>query len=92
MWAWEWETIIAGLAAVIIGEAFVGRGSVMVALVGVMLGSLVYRLVIAFALSFRWGPLSLTPSGPESHHRTSRDGSTGISADKGARLKSRVAS
>ncbi len=55
-------TIIAGLAAVIIGEAFIGERSVLLALVGVMLGSVIYRLAIAAALSFRWGSLSLTPS------------------------------
>jgi putative tryptophan/tyrosine transport system permease protein len=55
-------TIIAGLAAVIIGEAFMGERSVFLALVGVMLGSILYRLAIAAALSFRWGSLSLTPS------------------------------
>lgn len=55
-------TIIAGLAAVIIGEAFIGERSVIAALVGVLLGSLIYRLAIAAALSFRWGSLSLTPS------------------------------
>ncbi|MBI4964011.1 MAG: ABC transporter permease [Desulfomonile tiedjei] len=55
-------TIIAGLAAVIIGEAFVGGRSVFVATIGVILGSVVYRLVVAAALSFRFGPLSLAPS------------------------------
>lgn len=55
-------TIIAGLAAVIIGEAFVDERSVLVALLGVVIGSLIYRLVIAAALNFRWGSLSLTPS------------------------------
>lgn len=55
-------TIIAGLAAVIIGEAFVGERSVFVATAGVILGSVIYRLVIAAALSFRFGSLSLTPS------------------------------
>lgn len=55
-------TIIAGLASVIIGEAFVGERSVFTATVGVILGSIVYRLVIAAALSFRFGSLSLTPS------------------------------
>jgi putative ABC transport system permease protein len=54
--------IIAGLASVIIGEAFLGTRSVVVATLGVMLGSVIYRLVIAAALSFRFGSLSLTPS------------------------------
>jgi putative ABC transport system permease protein len=55
-------TIIAGLAAVIIGEAFVGERSVVVATAGVILGSVLYRVVIAAALSFRFGAISLTPS------------------------------
>ena len=55
-------TIIAGLAAVIIGEAFVGERSVVWCTIGVVLGSIIYRLVIAAALSFRFGSLSLTPS------------------------------
>jgi putative ABC transport system permease protein len=55
-------TIIAGLASVIIGEVFVGERSVAVATLGVFLGSVIYRLAIAAALSFRFGSLSLTPS------------------------------
>jgi putative ABC transport system permease protein len=55
-------TIIAGLAAVIIGEAFVGRRSVFVCTLGVIFGSVVYRLAVAAALNFRFGALSLTPS------------------------------
>lgn len=55
-------TIIAGLASVILGEAFLGRSSVVVCTLGVILGSVAYRLAIAAALSFRVGSLSLTPS------------------------------
>ncbi len=55
-------TIVAGLASVILGEALVGDGSVGRALVGVVLGSVVYRLAIATALSVRFGDLALTPS------------------------------
>jgi len=55
-------TIVAGLAAVIIGEAFVGERSIFVATIGVILGSVIYRLAVAGALSFRIGSLSLTPS------------------------------
>ncbi len=55
-------TIIAGLASVIIGEAFVGERSIVTATIGVILGSVIYRLVIAAALSFRFGAISLTPS------------------------------
>ncbi|WP_025322017.1 ABC transporter permease [Deferrisoma camini] len=55
-------TIVAGLASVILGEALVGDGSVGRALLGVVLGSVVYRLAIATALSVRFGDLALTPS------------------------------
>lgn len=55
-------TIIAGLASVIIGEAFLGERSVFVSTLGVILGSVLYRLAIATALSFRVGSLTLTPS------------------------------
>jgi putative ABC transport system permease protein len=55
-------TIIAGLASVIIGEAFLGERSVFVATLGVIVGSVIYRLAIAVALSFRVGAVSLTPS------------------------------
>jgi len=55
-------TIVAGLASVILGEALVGDGSVGRALIGVVLGSVVYRLAIATALSVRFGDLALTPS------------------------------
>jgi len=55
-------TIIAGLASVIIGEAFLGERSVLIATLGVIVGSVVYRLAIAAALTFRFGNLSLTPS------------------------------
>jgi putative ABC transport system permease protein len=55
-------TIVAGLASVIIGEAFVGHRSVAVATAGVILGSVIYRIVIAAALSFRFGAINLTPS------------------------------
>jgi len=55
-------TIIAGLASVIIGEALVGERSVMGSTLGVILGSVVYRLAIAAALSFRFGDLRVEPS------------------------------
>jgi putative ABC transport system permease protein len=55
-------TIIAGLASVIIGEAFVGERSVLAAIIGVILGSVIYRLAIAAALSFKFGAISLNPS------------------------------
>jgi len=55
-------TIVAGLASVIIGEAFLGGSSVSRATFAVIVGSVLYRLVITAALSFRFGSLSLTPS------------------------------
>ncbi len=55
-------TIVAGLASVILGEALVGGRSVGRAILGAVLGSLVYRLAIATALSLRFGELALTPS------------------------------
>ncbi|HMK36033.1 MAG TPA: ABC transporter permease [Desulfomonilaceae bacterium] len=55
-------TIVAGLASVIIGEAFMGDRSVFVATASVILGSVLYRMAIAAALSFRFGALSLNPS------------------------------
>ncbi len=55
-------TIIAGLAAVIIGEAFVGGRSIFVATIGVIFGSVIYRLAVGRGLNFRIGSLSLTPS------------------------------
>lgn len=43
-------TIIIGLAAVIIGETFLPPNRIYKALIGVIVGALVYRLIIAFAL------------------------------------------
>lgn len=44
-------TIVAGLAAVIIGEAILGKGSIFLALIGCAIGSILYRIGIGFALS-----------------------------------------
>jgi putative ABC transport system permease protein len=43
-------TIVVGLAAVIIGETILPRPTVLAAVVGCVVGSLLYRLVVAFAL------------------------------------------
>lgn len=43
-------TIVAGLAAVIIGEAILGKGSIFLALIGCAIGSILYRIGIGFAL------------------------------------------
>jgi len=55
-------TIVAGLASVIIGEAIIGELTVFRATLGVIIGSVIYRLSIALALSLRIGTLQLTPS------------------------------
>lgn len=44
-------TIVSGLAAVIIGEAILGKGSILLALIGCAIGSILYRIGIGFALS-----------------------------------------
>lgn len=55
-------TIVAGLASVIVGETLFGCRSIGRALLAALLGSLVYRLAIALALSFKLGQFSFTPS------------------------------
>jgi len=54
-------TVVAGLASVIVGEAVLSSSSVLKAIVGVVLGSMVYRLAVAFALSVELGPIKLSP-------------------------------
>ncbi|ULO05383.1 ABC transporter permease [Paenibacillus sp. 19GGS1-52] len=46
--------IVIGLASVIIGEAVFGSGSVFRATLAVVLGSIVYRIVVALALRVEW--------------------------------------
>jgi putative ABC transport system permease protein len=55
-------TIVAGLASVIIGEALLGEMTVFRATLGVIIGSIIYRLAIAFALSLRIGGFVISPS------------------------------
>lgn len=55
-------TIVAGLASVIIGEALLGEMTVFKATLGVVIGSVIYRLAIAFALSLRIGGFVISPS------------------------------
>jgi putative ABC transport system permease protein len=55
-------TIVAGLASVIIGEAILGEMTVFRATLGVIIGSVIYRLAIAFALSLRIGGFVISPS------------------------------
>lgn len=44
-------TVVVGLASVIMGESFLKSGTVLKALLGCVIGSLVYRFVISFALN-----------------------------------------
>ncbi|EGE57326.1 putative sugar ABC transporter, permease protein [Rhizobium etli CNPAF512] len=44
-------TIVVGLAAVIIGETLLGRRGLLIALIGCVLGSILYRIAIQLALS-----------------------------------------
>lgn len=46
--------IVIGLASVIIGEAIIGAGSVFIATLAVIVGSIVYRVVVALALRVDW--------------------------------------
>lgn len=55
-------TIVAGLASVIVGETLFGCRTIGRALLAVLLGSVVYRLTIAMALSLKLGQFSFTPS------------------------------
>lgn len=54
-------TVVAGLASVIVGEAVLSSSTVLKAVVGVVLGSMIYRLAVAFALSVELGPIKLSP-------------------------------
>lgn len=55
-------TIVAGLASVIIGETIFGCRTIVRALLAAVLGSVAYRLAIAFALSLDLGEFQVTPS------------------------------
>ncbi|MNR40895.1 hypothetical protein D3C85_1592270 [compost metagenome] len=46
--------IVVGLASVIIGEAIFGARSVFQATLAAVLGSIVYRIVVALALRVEW--------------------------------------
>ncbi|RKP51537.1 ABC transporter permease [Cohnella endophytica] len=46
--------IVIGLASVIIGEAIIGTRTVFIATLAVILGSILYRIVVAFALRVPW--------------------------------------
>lgn len=53
-------TILIGLAAVVIGESIVGSRTIMLAILGCVVGSVIYRLALAMALE--GGHLGLRPS------------------------------
>ncbi len=55
-------TIVAGLASVIVGETVFGQRGVVRHVIAALLGSVVYRLAIALALSLKLGQFSFTPS------------------------------
>jgi putative ABC transport system permease protein len=55
-------TIIAGLASVIVGETLLGRGGITRGCIAAILGSVVYRVAIAAALSVQLGAFAVTPS------------------------------
>ncbi len=55
-------TIIAGLASVIVGETLFGRGGIARGCIAAILGSVLYRVAIAAALSFKLGGFAFTPS------------------------------
>jgi putative ABC transport system permease protein len=55
-------TIIAGLASVIVGETLFGRGGITRGCIAAVLGSVIYRIAIAAALSFKLGNFAFTPS------------------------------
>ena len=55
-------TIIAGLASVIIGETVFGCKTIARAFIAAVLGSVLYRLAIAMALSMEFGSFKFNPS------------------------------
>jgi len=53
---------VAGLASVIVGETIFGRGGVFRSVFAAIMGSVVYRLAIAVALSLKMGEFTLKAS------------------------------
>ncbi len=51
--------VVWGLASVIIGEALTGASSVGIAIVGTIIGSILFRQLVAIALSFGLNPNDL---------------------------------
>jgi putative ABC transport system permease protein len=52
-------TIVAGLASVIVGEVLLGSARIIVWIFAVLLGSILYRLIIALVLRFGFQPTDL---------------------------------
>ncbi len=48
--------VIIGLASVIIGETIIGRHSVTIGLISAVVGSVIYRIIIAIALKYNFFP------------------------------------
>ncbi|MCL2224784.1 MAG: ABC transporter permease [Defluviitaleaceae bacterium] len=51
--------VVVAMASLIIGEAVFGRRSVIWNIASVIVGAVIYRLILAFALSFRFNPANL---------------------------------
>ena len=51
--------VVIGLASLIMGEAIIGRGGILRCLIGCLVGSALYRLVIAFAITSSMQPSNL---------------------------------
>ncbi|MCP4384058.1 MAG: ABC transporter permease, partial [Hyphomicrobiales bacterium] len=47
-------TIVVGLAAVIVGETLFRTRNLLIVLIGVVVGSILYRIAIQLALTFDW--------------------------------------
>ena len=55
-------TIVAGLASIVVGETLLNSRKTQVRVLAVLLGSIVYRVAIALALSLKFRTFSFTPS------------------------------
>jgi putative ABC transport system permease protein len=55
-------TIVAGLASIVVGETLFNSRKLRLRIISVVLGSIIYRLAIAFALGVQIGEFSFTPS------------------------------
>lgn len=52
-------TVVIGLASLMIGEIVIGRGGIARCVCGTIIGSVIYRLIIAFALNMNISPSNL---------------------------------